>query len=129
MPGEDLDRMARVGNKDRQTNRQTQKQTLGFQRSFWLIGNKVEILRRRVLMTITASQCDNTAVCYSFKLEARPRTVAQMDQVRPAQTGAQSNLLAPWPCDAPCGDTFQKHLFHSQHRMGQMLSVTSVLCA
>lgn len=48
-------------------------------------------------MTLTASQCDNSAPLPSTpNPKPRPRTVAQMDQVKLSQIGIQSKLPEQW---------------------------------
>lgn len=49
-------------------------------------------------MTLTASQCDNSAAPSTPDPKLRPRTVAQMDQVKPSQIGIQSKLPDQWSC-------------------------------
>lgn len=49
-------------------------------------------------MTLTASQCDNFAAPSTPDPKPRPRTVAQMDQVKLSQIGIQSKLPEQWSC-------------------------------
>lgn len=80
-------------------------------------------------MTLTASQCDSCAAPSTREPKPRPRTVAQMDQVKPSQIGIQSKL--PGHAQASLWDSFYKHLSLSESSKGRWYSaistVTSVL--
>lgn len=94
------DRMVRDGNKDGQTQ--------GFQHNIWLPSKKWKYRSRGFVMTLTASQCDNSVAPASPPdPKPRPRTVAQMGRVKPSQIEIQSKLPERRACKKrPAGTAF-----------------------